>query len=366
MSKLKTYTEFVNEGMVDAIKNPIKWKKIKNNAKKFQKAKVAQALNDVDYAKRKAKGAKDLSSEKKEILKQANLAKNSALKDTTSNIGSRMDDLATTPGLKQVVKLAKTKSNLAANQIVLKSATGEEAKQLKIKQKQLTKKAADAQQGLKDYESSDKPKDEESKTPPADSADAEASTNKDAIKKAQGVIDTAKAKYDSIDAEDKAGKIDAEIAFKQAQQKKATLEDNKELIQGLGDDIGELMTKKRELGKEEPPVKDDQAEAKIAQLEDKIKAQDKIQVDASAVIGKLKGELKLAQNNKNTGRSSQADADAISDKIQQATEDKKAAKTQEDKLKKELKPIADKQYGESYTPLVESVSDKFKRLRPNL
>lgn len=367
MPKLKTYTEFINEGMIDAIKSPIKWKKIKNNAKKFQKAKVAQALNDVDYAKRKAKGAKDLSSEKKEVLMQANKAKNSALADTTSNIGARMDDLATSPGLQQVVKLAKTKSNLAANAIVLKSATGEEAKQLKIKQKKLTKKAAEAQQGLKDYESTDKPKDEEPKTPPADSADVEAGTNKDAIKKAQGVIDTAKAKYDSIDNKDKAGKIDAEIKYKQAQQKKATLEDNKELIQGLGDDIGELMTKKRELGNgKESPVKDDQAEAKIAQLEDKIKAQDKIQVDASAVIGKLKGELKLAQDNKNTGRSSQAEADAISDKIQQATEDKKAAKTQEDKLKKELKPIADKQYGESYIPLVESISDKFKRLRPNL
>ena len=36
MGKLKTYSEFVNEGLIDAVKNPIKWKKIKNNAKKFQ------------------------------------------------------------------------------------------------------------------------------------------------------------------------------------------------------------------------------------------------------------------------------------------------------------------------------------------
>ena len=58
MSKLKTYNEFVNEALIDAIKNPIKWKKIKNNAKKYQKARTAQALNDVDYAKRKEKAKK--------------------------------------------------------------------------------------------------------------------------------------------------------------------------------------------------------------------------------------------------------------------------------------------------------------------
>ena len=153
MAKLKTYTEFVNEALIDAIKNPIKWKKIKNNAKKFQKAKVAQALNDVDYAKRKEKASGELSPKQKEVLTQANKAKNAALKDTSSNISQRMDDLATTDGLKMVAKLAKTKSNLAANKIVLKAADGEEAKRLKVKQTALTKKATAAQTALKDYES---------------------------------------------------------------------------------------------------------------------------------------------------------------------------------------------------------------------
>ena len=37
MAKLKTYSEFVNEAIMDASKNPIKWKKIKNNAKKVSK-----------------------------------------------------------------------------------------------------------------------------------------------------------------------------------------------------------------------------------------------------------------------------------------------------------------------------------------
>ena len=155
MSKLKTYSEFVNEALIDAIKNPIKWKKIKNNAKKYQKARVAQALNDVDYAKRKEKGSDTLSKKQQEVLTQANKAKNSALADTASNIGQRMADLATTDGLKQVVKLAKTKSSLAANKIVLKAADGEEAKRLKIKQTKLTGKATDAQKALKDYESNE-------------------------------------------------------------------------------------------------------------------------------------------------------------------------------------------------------------------
>ena len=69
MAKLKTYSEFVNEALIDAVKNPIKWKKIKNNAKKYQKAKVAQALNDVDFAKRKEKGkAADLPKEKIDVF----------------------------------------------------------------------------------------------------------------------------------------------------------------------------------------------------------------------------------------------------------------------------------------------------------
>ena len=90
--------------------------------------------------------------------------------------------------------------------------------------------------------------------------------------------------------------------------------------------------------KDEPKV-DDNANDKIAQLEDRITSQDKIQADATKNIEKLKGDLKIAQDNKNTGKSSQAEVDAISAKIQQETEDKKAAKTEEDKLKKQLKSI---------------------------
>ena len=286
MAKLKTYSEFVNEGIMDVLKSPIKYVKIKNNAKKLVKAKVAVALNDVNFEKKKQKSSiKD--PEKNAVLTKANAAKNTALKNDAKLVSDRMDTLASSPILKKVSSLAKAKAALAANKTILKSATGEEAKQLKVKQTELNKKAIELAGGIKDFEST-------------------AAKKKDTKSEPETKVDDA------------------------------------------------------------PKKKDDQAENKIAQLEDKIKSQDKIQADASKTIEKFKAELKLAQDNQNTGRSSQTEVDAISTKIQQATEDRTNAATEEKLLKKKLKPIADKQYGESVEPLVESVSEKFARLRPNL
>ena len=153
MGKLKTYNEFVNEGIMDVIKAPVKYVKIKNNLKKFQKAKVQQALNDVDFAKRKEQGAGEMTPKQKEVLVQANKAKNAALADTAATIQQRMKDIATTPILTKVVSLGTTKAKMAANKIVLKAASGEEAKKLKIKATELSKEAAEKTGELKDYES---------------------------------------------------------------------------------------------------------------------------------------------------------------------------------------------------------------------
>ena len=354
MSKLKTYSEFINEGLIDAVKNPIKWKKIKNNAKKFQKAKVAHALNDVDYAKKKAS-----SNTKKEtdVLKKTNDAKAASLKDIQSNIGTRMDDLATTPGLKQVVKLAKIKSSLAANKIIIKAATGEQAKQLKIKQKDLMGKVTDAQNALKDYETTEKPEKGESET---DKLAAKNAAEKEA-NDAKAAIDTAKAAFDAIDPEDKAGKIDAEIKFKQAQQKKAKLEDNKELVQGLGDDIGKLMTKKQELGKSEPVEGDDSVK-----LEADIKGYNKSIEDERATMTKTMKELDQANIDKKLGRVSDEAIQKINKRIEDSKEDIAELKKKEADAKKKLGAMQKESVTESYVPLVESISDKFKRLRPTL
>ena len=376
MGKLKTYSEFVNEGLIDAVKNPIKWKKIKNNAKKFQKAKVAQSLNDVDYAKRKEKGkAADLSKDKKEILDQANKAKNSALADTTSNISQRMDDLATTPGLKQVVKLAKTKSNIAANQIALKAASGEEAKQLRIKAKALAGKAADAQQALKDYESTDKkePAEEETKTPAAPESDKlDNEKAKVAKEAAEAEVTKAKTAYDAVkDGDDEKAKLQAEIKFKQAQQKKAKLDDNDELFQGLGDDIGEIMKKISALDPDSNTETDTDTDTEVddntpddpgAKLEADIKAfNDNIEVE-KASITKVTKELEQAKRDLKTGRGSEEKVQTLQKSIEDSKEDITGLKKQEADAKKKLAALVP----ESFTPLDESVSEKFRRLMKNV
>ena len=324
MKRVLSYNEFVNEsknikeGITDIkgiMSNPIKYKKIKNNAKVYQKTKVQQALNNLDYEKKKAASKGDGNSN---VLKVANATKNAALKNQSTAIAARMNDLATTDPLKKVVTLATSKANLAAAETALKAADAEESKALKIRIKRLAGQAADAQKALKDYESDSKKDTADNETPSAEDNQKAATAEK--------------------------AKLDKEKAEREKEAAKAN---------------------KKADTKDEPKV-DDKAEAKIAQLENSIKSQDKIQADATKNIEKLKGELKRAQDNKNTGKSSQAEVDAISAKIQQETEDKKAAKAEEDKLKKQLKPIADKQYGESHTPLEESVADKFRRLSGKL
>lgn len=141
----------LNENIATVIKSPIKYTKIVNNAKKLKKAKIAITLNDLDYEKKKAK-SKIKDPDKNPVLKKANATKNDALKGIISDINTRIDDLATTDALKKVATVVKTKASLAANKVVLKSASGEESKQLKVKQVKLNKKLSDAEGKLKDYE----------------------------------------------------------------------------------------------------------------------------------------------------------------------------------------------------------------------
>jgi len=261
MAKLKTYNEFVNEALIDAVKNPIKWKKIKNNAKKYQKAKVAQALNDVDFAKRKEKSRGKLTPQQDAVLTQAQKAKNAALKDTATNIAQRMTDLATTTGLKRVAQLAKTKSAMAANQIVLKAADGEEAKRLKVRQKELNKKATEDQKALADYEADTSDKDtggddkakeqisalRDQRKPLIDSSSAE----KDPAKRAaiRVKIEEINVKIADLEGE---GQVEAKEDLASAKEKltkatgggkklSAAEEKKAEQKQKLGDQIGKAM-----------------------------------------------------------------------------------------------------------------------------
>ena len=143
----------LNENIGAALGSPVKFTKIKNNAKKYQQALVQVAINNLDFEKKKAAGNMDKS--KADVLKAANTQKNQALKDQASAISDRMDQLATTPGLKKVASIAKNKSKMAAAETALKTADGEEAKALKLKIKGLNQKVAADQRELKDYEKAD-------------------------------------------------------------------------------------------------------------------------------------------------------------------------------------------------------------------
>lgn len=155
----KELDQILNEDIASIITSPVKFVKIKNNAKKYQKALVQQQLNDIDLAKKKA--ASKEAGKPTDVLTAANKAKNTSLRDLATGISDRMDDLATTDILKSVASLAKTKAKVAAAETALKAADETESKELKIKIKKLNAKAAEATKAIKDYESSEKKKDDE-------------------------------------------------------------------------------------------------------------------------------------------------------------------------------------------------------------
>ena len=347
MSKLKTYSEFVNEALVDAIKNPIKWKKIKNNAKKYQKARVAQALNDVDYAKRKEKAKGELSKKQGEVLTQANKAKNAALADTASNISQRMNDLATTTGLKKVAAIAKTKSALAANAITLKAASGEQAKRLKIKQVKLTGRATAAQKALADYES--------------ETSDQEGGGKEDKTEQIKALRKQREPLIDSLaDEKDPAKRAGINVKKAEINVKIAALEGDgeAEAKQALAD-AKEKLTKATE---ETPAAEDDNTEDDPgAKLEADIKAfNDNIEAERTT-MNKATTDLEQAQRDLKTGRGSEEKVQKLQKAIEDSKEDIAGLKRQEAEAKKKLAALP-----ESFEYVAESVSEKFARLRSNL
>ena len=389
MKRVKSYNEFiaesnnknVDEGITDIkgiASNPIKWKKIKNNAKKYQQTKVQVALNNVDYEKKKQASKGELDKKTNDTLKAANAAKNQALKDKAGAISQRMKDLATTDPLKKVVTIATTKANLAAAETALKAADGEESKQLKIKIKKLAGKAADAQKDLKDYESEGGEK-KEVELPGEKEAAAKAEKEKLDKEKAEkekkaveAEVEKAKAAYDKVkDGEDEKAKLQAEIKFKQAQQKKAKLDGNDELFQGLGDDIGEIMKKinaldpagntetetetETETGKDDPGAK---LEADIKAFNDNIEAE-------RTTMNKATKDLEQAKRDLKTGRGSEEQVQKLQKAIEDSKEDIAELKKKEADAKKKLATLS-KPTGESFQPLEESVSEKFRRLMNNV
>ena len=384
MKRVKSYNQFiaesnkgVDEGITDIkgiMSNPIKYKKIKNNAKKYQQTKVQIALNNVDAAKKKEKSAGKIDPKQKEVLDAANKAKNQALKDKATAVGQRMKDLATSDALKKVVTIATTKSNLAAAETALKAADGEESKQLKIRIKKLGTQAADAQQALKDYESEGDNEvelpGEKEKAATAEKKRLDKEKADRAKEEAEAEITKTKAAYDKVkDGEDEKAKLQAEIKFKQAQQKKAKLDANDELFQGLGDDIGNIMTKIKELDPDADTDTDTDTEADdntpddpSAKLEADIKAfNDNIEAERTT-MNKATKDLEQAKRDLKTGRGSEEKVQKINKKIEDSKEDIDGLKKKEAAAKKKLDALVP----ESFTPLEETVSEKFRRLMNNV
>ena len=251
----------LNEGILDFIKSPIKYMKIQKNMKAYQKSLVGQAINDVDFAKKKQAADDDGGDAKtKEVLTQANKAKNQALKDEATAISDRMAELSKgDEGLGKVVSLGKTKSKLAAAKMVMKATSGEENKQLKLEIGDLENRIADDEKSLKDYAKAETDKkqpdevdprsaeeiskdqldgpdgsDKGGKKPAGEGEEGEGNPNAEKIAaldtKIDGLKNDKKTKEDQLNSKNHPDVLAVEVAIKSAELEKAKLEDNPEAV----------------------------------------------------------------------------------------------------------------------------------------
>ena len=213
----------LNEGIMDIIKSPIKYMKISKNLKMYQKALIQQSINDVDYAKKKEASKEDPNPKTAEVLKQANLAKNQALKDQVDAINDRMTELSSgDEGLGKVVSIGKNKSKLQAAKVVMKATSGEEAKALKLEISTLEDRVADDEQSLKDYAAKQEPKEKSQAEKDAEDAAIKAKSDAQLGDTDKAAADKAAADKEAADKEaaDKAA-ADKAAADKEAADKEA-------------------------------------------------------------------------------------------------------------------------------------------------
>ena len=285
----------LNEGILDFIKSPIKFMKIKKNLKAYQKALVQKAINDVDFAKKKQVGDADEKDKKRmETLKQANQAKNKALDDQLSAISERMTELSGgDEGLGKVVSIGKTKSKLAAAKIVMKATSGEEAKQLKLEIDTLSDRIAADEKSLKDYAKKQEPAEKSTDDNSGDDDNTASKGQMDSLKD-----DEPKAKKDDKAAADKAA-ADKAAADKAAADKAAAekLLLTKETVDK--ETVDKETVDKETVDKETDTEKLDAAVTKAQEAKDKLpedaSKQDKAKADitlftAKIAVAKAKGE----------------------------------------------------------------------------
>ena len=285
----------LNEGILDFIKSPIKFMKIKKNLKAYQKALVQKAINDVDFAKKKQVGDADEKDKKRmETLKQANQAKNKALDDQLSAISERMTELSGgDEGLGKVVSIGKTKSKLAAAKIVMKATSGEEAKQLKLEIDTLSDRIAADEKSLKDYAKKQEPADKSTDDNAGDDDNTASKDQMDSLKD-----DEPKAKKDDKAAADKAA-ADKAAADKAAADKAAADKAAADKAAVDKETVDKETVDKETVDKETNTEKLDAAVTKAQEAKDKLpedaSKQDKAKADitlftAKIAVAKAKGE----------------------------------------------------------------------------
>jgi hypothetical protein len=326
MKKLLNFEEFVNESIGAALGNPVKFTKLKNNAKKYQQVLVQKSLNDVDFEKKKA-AAKNDPNKSVEVLKAANKAKNQALADKAAGISDRMDQLATTDGLKVAKSLAKSKAKIAAAETSLKAADAEETKQLKVRIKELGQDVNKSQQTLRDFETDSEEKEEE---PQQQSIETEAEAKAKAEKEAK----------EKEEAEKEAKAKEKEEAEKEAETK-------------------EKEKAEKEAEKETDSETEEETDSDpILNLEADIAAFDKNIETEMATIAKLKKDLEQAKRDISTGRGS--DSDVL--KIQKGLDDSNEDLSELKKKKADTKKKIDALQKESVIYIGESIADRFRHL----
>ena len=118
--------------------------------KKLTKAKVDKALLDVDTKKKIRAG---IPPEKKEILLAATETKTKASDELVRGIVQKIDDLAADSAwLKKVATKLKTEAAIKSSEILIKAASKEEAKELKLAIQKKQERIANAEEELRDYE----------------------------------------------------------------------------------------------------------------------------------------------------------------------------------------------------------------------
>lgn len=156
--------DIITEGIADVISSPVKYTKIKNNAKKYQQALVQKATAETQYVKQKQKISGDAKASA--AVKDSYDNQQEKMRDNIEAISGRMDDLASTDVLKNVVKLAKSKSKKTASEIALKTATGAHAEELKKAIATAAASAKAAEQSIKKETSKKEPVKEAPKKEP--------------------------------------------------------------------------------------------------------------------------------------------------------------------------------------------------------